>query len=63
MPETNNLTYCKLNGLRINTGRGQTSWLSTSLAKQGCQRGGSWGFPLATMNMAPSYVHSKIEEK
>ena len=22
-----------------------------------------WGFPLATMNMGPGYIHIKIEEK
>ena len=26
-------------------------------------RGGGWGFPLATMNVAPWYFHRKREEK
>ena len=26
-------------------------------------RGGGWGFPLATMNVAPGYFHRKIESK
>ena len=26
-------------------------------------RAGGWGFPLATMNVAPGYFHRKIEEK
>ena len=26
-------------------------------------RGRGWGFPLAIMNVAPSYIHRKIEEK
>ena len=26
-------------------------------------RGGGWGFPLATMNVAPRYFHREIESK
>ena len=26
-------------------------------------KGGGWGFPLATMNVAPSYFHREIESK